>query len=106
MRAASWSPASAMPKCGCARRPAPRSSIPRRLCTASRRRRAAAGGREGGGGGTRTFIESRIPDAEQRELLYELSEIAAIAGEKMDIDTYTRLQRVQQNLMRKWGDPD
>ena len=53
-----------------------------------------------------TFIESRIPDAEQRELLYELSEIAAIAGEKMDIDTYTRLQRVQQNLMRKWGDPD
>jgi len=24
----------------------------------------------------------------------------------MDIDTYTRLQRVQQNLMRKWGDPD
>jgi len=53
-----------------------------------------------------TFIESRIADGEQRELLYELSEIAAIAGEKMDIDTYTRLQRVQQNLMRKWGDPD
>ena len=53
-----------------------------------------------------TFIESRIADGEQRELLYELSEIAAIAGEKMDIDTYTRLQRVQQNLLRKWGDPD
>ena len=53
-----------------------------------------------------TFIESRIADGEQRELLYELSEVAAIAGEKMDIDTYTRLQRVQQNLLRKWGDPD
>ena len=53
-----------------------------------------------------TFIESRIADGEKRELLYELSEIAAIAGEKMDIDTYTRLQRVQQNLMRRWGDPD
>ena len=53
-----------------------------------------------------TFIESRIADAEERELLYELSEVAAIAGEKMDIDSYTRLQRVQQNLMRKWGDPD
>ena len=53
-----------------------------------------------------TFIESRIADGERRELLYELSEIAAIAGEKMDIDTYTRLQRVQQNLMRRWGDPD
>jgi len=53
-----------------------------------------------------TFIESRIADGEKRELLYELNEIAAIAGEKMDIDTYTRLQRVQQNLMRRWGDPD
>jgi PKHD-type hydroxylase len=53
-----------------------------------------------------TFIESRIADGEQRELLFELSEVAAIAGEKMDIDTYTRLQRVQQNLLRKWGDPD
>jgi PKHD-type hydroxylase len=53
-----------------------------------------------------TFIESRIADGEQRELLYELNEIAAVAGAKMDIDTYTRLQRVQQNLLRKWGDPD
>ncbi|MBV9882339.1 MAG: Fe2+-dependent dioxygenase [Sphingomonadaceae bacterium] len=53
-----------------------------------------------------TFIESRIADMEERELLYELSEVAAIAGEKMDIDTYTRLQRVQQNLLRKWSDPD
>jgi PKHD-type hydroxylase len=53
-----------------------------------------------------TFIESRIADGEQRELLYELNEVAAIAGEKMDVDTYTRLQRVQQNLIRKWGDPD
>jgi PKHD-type hydroxylase len=53
-----------------------------------------------------TFIESRIADGEKRELLYELNEIGAIAGEKMDIDTYTRFQRVQQNLLRKWGDPD
>jgi PKHD-type hydroxylase len=53
-----------------------------------------------------TFIESRIADGEQRELLFELNEIAAIAGEKMDIDTFTRFQRVQQNLLRKWGDPD
>ncbi|MEG3147320.1 Fe2+-dependent dioxygenase [Sphingomonas sp. RT2P30] len=53
-----------------------------------------------------TFIESRIADAEQRELLYELMEIGAIAGEKMDIKTYTRLQRVQQNLLRRWGDAD
>jgi len=53
-----------------------------------------------------TFIESRIADSEQRDLLYELMEIGAIAGEGMDIRTYTRLQRVQQNLLRRWGDPD
>lgn len=53
-----------------------------------------------------TFIESRIADSENRELLYELMEIGAIAGEKMDINTYTRLQRVQQNLLRCWGDSD
>jgi PKHD-type hydroxylase len=53
-----------------------------------------------------TFIESRIADSEKRELLYELNEVGAIAGEKMDIDTYTRLQRVQENLLRQWADPD
>lgn len=53
-----------------------------------------------------TFIESRIANGEHRELLYELNEVGAIAGEKMDINTYTRFQRVQQNLLRKWGDPD
>jgi PKHD-type hydroxylase len=53
-----------------------------------------------------TFIESRIANSENRELLYELMEIGAAAGEKMDIETYTRLQRVQQNLLRAWGSPD
>lgn len=52
------------------------------------------------------FIESRVADSEKRELLSELTDIGAITGEKMDVDTYTRLQRVQQNLMRQWGDPD
>lgn len=51
-----------------------------------------------------TFLESRIADAERRDLLYELLEIGAIAGEKMDIETYTRLQRVQQNLLRRWSE--
>jgi PKHD-type hydroxylase len=53
-----------------------------------------------------TFIESRIANSEQREWLFELNEVGAIAGEKMDIETYTRLQRVQENLLRHWGDPD
>ena len=53
-----------------------------------------------------TFIESRIADQAERELLYELNEVAATAGEKMEIETYTRLQRVQENLLRRWSDPD
>jgi PKHD-type hydroxylase len=53
-----------------------------------------------------TFIESRISNSEFREWLFELNEVGAIAGEKMDIETYTRLQRVQENLLRHWGDPD
>jgi PKHD-type hydroxylase len=53
-----------------------------------------------------TFIESRIANAEQREWLFELNEVSAIAGEKMDIETYTRLQRVRENLLRYWSDPD
>ncbi|HST37560.1 MAG TPA: Fe2+-dependent dioxygenase [Allosphingosinicella sp.] len=53
-----------------------------------------------------TFIESRIAETEKRELLYELNEVGAIAGEKMDVHTYTRLQRVQENLLRLWADPD
>lgn len=53
-----------------------------------------------------TFIESRIANSEQREWLFELNEVAAIAGEKMDRDTYTRLQRVQENLLRYWSNPD
>ena len=53
-----------------------------------------------------TFIESRIANSEHREWLFELNEVGAITAEKMDIDTYTRLQRVQQNLLRYWSDSD
>lgn len=53
-----------------------------------------------------TFIESRIANSEHREWLFELNEVAAIAGETMDIDTFTRLQRVRENLLRYWGGGD
>ncbi|MES2442605.1 MAG: Fe2+-dependent dioxygenase [Pseudomonadota bacterium] len=53
-----------------------------------------------------TFIESRIANSEHREWLFELKEVGAITAEKMDVETYTRLQRVQENLLRYWGDPD
>ena len=53
-----------------------------------------------------TFIESRIANSEHREWLFELNEVAAISGEAMDIDTFRRLQRVRENLLRYWDDSD
>ena len=51
-----------------------------------------------------TFIESRIADPVRREWLYELNEVAALEGLGMDPANFMRLQRVQQNLLRHWGD--
>jgi PKHD-type hydroxylase len=53
-----------------------------------------------------TFIESRIADPEQREWLYELNEVAALEGLGMAHENFTRLQRIQANLLRHWGEPD
>ena len=51
-----------------------------------------------------TFIQSRIQDNFRRELLYELNEVAALEGLGMKPDNYARLQLVQANLLRHWGD--
>jgi PKHD-type hydroxylase len=51
-----------------------------------------------------TFIQSRIADKVRRELLYELNEVAALEGLRMAPENYTRLQLVQANLLRRWGD--
>ena len=51
-----------------------------------------------------TFIQSRVPDPFKRNLLYELNEVAALEGLKMGETNYNRLQLVQQNLLRHWGD--
>jgi PKHD-type hydroxylase len=51
-----------------------------------------------------TFIQSRIADPWRRETLYELNEIAALEGLKMDKANFARLQLVQANLLRRWGD--
>jgi PKHD-type hydroxylase len=51
-----------------------------------------------------TFIESRIADPQQRDLLYELNEVAALEGLKMDWENFTRLQRVQMCLLRLWAE--
>jgi PKHD-type hydroxylase len=53
-----------------------------------------------------TFIQSRVPDPFKRELLYELKEVAELEGLKMDPANYARLQLIQNNLLRHWGEPD
>ena len=51
-----------------------------------------------------TFIQSQVPDPFKRHMLYELNEVAALEGLKMDPENYSRLQLVQQNLLRVWGE--
>lgn len=49
-----------------------------------------------------TFIESQIADVTKRNLLYELNEVAALEGNNMSFENFTRLQAVQSNLSRIW----
>lgn len=51
-----------------------------------------------------TFIQSRVKDPFQRHMLFELNEVAALEGLKMDKTNFSRLQLVQANLLRYWGD--
>ena len=51
-----------------------------------------------------TFIQSRVPDPFRRNLLYDLNEVAALEGNTMDPQNFSRLQLVQQNLLRYWGE--
>jgi PKHD-type hydroxylase len=52
-----------------------------------------------------TFIESRIADAKNRELLYELNDVVGEEGLNMSRENFTRLERVQSSLHRLWADP-
>jgi Uncharacterized iron-regulated protein len=51
-----------------------------------------------------TFIQSQIQDPFRRYMLFELNEVAALEGLKMSHENFSRLQLVQQNLLRYWGD--
>lgn len=51
-----------------------------------------------------TFMQSRIPDPFRRNLLYTLNEVAALEGLKMSHENFTRLQLVQAQLLRYWGE--
>ena len=51
-----------------------------------------------------TFIQSRVADPFRRNLLYDLNEVAALEGLKMAPENFTRLQLVQNQLLRHWGE--
>jgi PKHD-type hydroxylase len=51
-----------------------------------------------------TFIQSRIQDPFRRNLLFDLNEVAALEGLKMEYQNFSRLQVVQNQLLRYWGD--
>jgi PKHD-type hydroxylase len=50
-----------------------------------------------------TFIESLIADEYERTQLYELNEVAALEGLKMDWQNRVRLELVRANLLRMWS---
>jgi len=51
-----------------------------------------------------TFIQSRIQDPFRRNLLFNLNEVAALEGLKMAPENFARLQVVQNQLLRHWGE--
>lgn len=50
-----------------------------------------------------TFIESFIGDQHERMQVYELNEIAALEGMRMNPESRVRLDVVRQNLLRMWS---
>ena len=51
-----------------------------------------------------TFMQSRIQDPFRRNLLFNLNEVAALEGLGMKPENFARLQLVQNQLLRYWGD--
>lgn len=50
-----------------------------------------------------TFVQSMIADEARRATLYELNEVAALEGLKMNWDNRVRLEAVRNNLLRQWS---
>ena len=51
-----------------------------------------------------TFVQSRVPDPFRRSMLFELNELAALEGNNMTPENFSRLQLIQANLLRYWGE--
>ena len=50
-----------------------------------------------------TFIESLIPEERERNLLFEIQDVMALEGLKMDWPSRVRMEVVSNNLMRLWS---
>ena len=50
-----------------------------------------------------SFIESHVADPHERMQVYELNEIAALEGLRMNPESRVRLDVVRQNLLRMWS---
>jgi PKHD-type hydroxylase len=50
-----------------------------------------------------TFIESLIPEERERNLLFEIQDVLALEGLKIDWANRTRLEVVSQDLTRMWS---
>lgn len=50
-----------------------------------------------------TFIESHIRGQMERDMLYTLGEVAALEGNRMDWKSRVELDKVRQNLHRRWS---
>ncbi len=51
-----------------------------------------------------TFIQSRVPDPFHRQMIFELNEVAALEGNNLSQENFSRLQLIQANLLRYWGE--
>ena len=51
-----------------------------------------------------TFIQSRVPDPFHRSMIFELNELAALEGNNISPENFSRLQLIQANLLRYWGE--
>jgi PKHD-type hydroxylase len=50
-----------------------------------------------------TFMESRVPDAAQRDVLHQLNDVVALEGFNMSWENRTRLARIAGVLTRMWS---
>jgi PKHD-type hydroxylase len=51
-----------------------------------------------------TVTQSRVSDPFHRSVIFELNELAALEGNNISPENFSRLQLIQANLLRYWGE--